>query len=113
LVFAKNKKRLPVFICIRKCRENPGKNEVSHFYTKQKNIMPVVHVYVPEGWVSPVRKKIMIEKVTDAVVEAEGVPKTREMTYVLVHEVQDGGWGFQGNIYAKNEFSGHIPADPK
>jgi 4-oxalocrotonate tautomerase len=74
--------------------------------------MPVVHVYVPEGWVSPKRKKIMIEKVTDAVVEAEGVPATREMTYVLVHEVQDGGWGFQGKTYVVDEFSRHIPGDP-
>jgi 4-oxalocrotonate tautomerase family enzyme len=75
--------------------------------------MPVVHIYVPEGWVSPTRKELMIEKVTDAVVEAEGVPKTREMTYVLVHEVQDGGWGFQGKTYVKNEFLPHVPADPE
>jgi phenylpyruvate tautomerase PptA (4-oxalocrotonate tautomerase family) len=46
-------------------------------------------------------------------VEAEGVPATREMTYVLVHEVQDGGWGFQGKTYVIDEFSKHIPGDPE
>lgn len=75
--------------------------------------MPVVHIYVPEGWVSPKRKKIMAEKVTDAVVEAEGVPVTREMTYVLIHEVADGGWSFKGNIYNKEVLEKHIPPDPE
>jgi hypothetical protein len=27
--------------------------------------------------------------------------------------VQDGGWGYQGNLYVKNEFSRHIPGDPE
>jgi 4-oxalocrotonate tautomerase family enzyme len=74
--------------------------------------MPVVHIYVPQGWVSEKRKKMMIEKVTDAVVEAEGVPKTREMTYVLVHDVADGGWGYQGRSYQLKDIEAHIPADP-
>lgn len=75
--------------------------------------MPVVHIYVPEGWVSPKRKKIMAEKVTDAVVEAEGVPVTREMTYVLIHDVADGGWSFQGNVYTKEVLTKHVPPDPE
>lgn len=33
--------------------------------------MPVVHIYTAEGWISPARKKLMIEKVTEAVVAAE------------------------------------------
>ena len=75
--------------------------------------MPVVHIYVPEGWVSPVRKRIMVEKVTDAVVEAEGVPQTREMTYVLIHDVADGGWSFQGKTYTKDVLKNHVPPDPE
>jgi 4-oxalocrotonate tautomerase len=74
--------------------------------------MPVVHIYAPQGWVSQKRKKIMIEKVTAAVVEAEGVPKTREMTYVLVHDVPDGGWGYQGVTYQLKDIEAHIPDDP-
>ena len=53
--------------------------------------MPVVHVYTAENWLSAARKKLMIEKITEAVVEAEGLPRVREMTYVLIHDVTDGG----------------------
>lgn len=73
--------------------------------------MPVVHVYTAENWVSAKRKKLMIEKITDAVVEAEGHPSVREMTYVLIHDVPDGGWGFQGKVITENEFKDKIPPD--
>lgn len=71
--------------------------------------MPVVHIYTAEGWLSPERKKLMIEKVTQAVVEAEGLPEVREMTYVLVQEVADGGWGYRGKPWVKEEFAAHKP----
>jgi phenylpyruvate tautomerase PptA (4-oxalocrotonate tautomerase family) len=74
--------------------------------------MPVVHVYTAEGWLSPARKKLMIEKVTAAVVEAEGLPEVREMTYVLVQEVPDGGWGYRGKAWVKEEFEGRKPPEP-
>ena len=75
--------------------------------------MPVIHVYTAEGWLSERRKKLLIEKVTAAAVEAEGVPDTREMTYVLVHEVGDGGWGFRGRQLTKAMFEGLKPPEPK
>jgi 4-oxalocrotonate tautomerase len=75
--------------------------------------MPVVHIYVPEGWVSPKRKKLMIKKVTDAVVEAEGVPFTKEMTYVLIHDVADGGWSFKGELHTRETMGKYIPEDPQ
>ena len=74
--------------------------------------MPVVHVYTSEGWVSPRRKKLMIEKITDAVVEAEGREEVRKLTYVLVHDVGEGGWGWQGKVIGKKDFERHIPPDP-
>ncbi|UGQ44572.1 tautomerase family protein [Massilia endophytica] len=74
--------------------------------------MPIVHIYTTEGWVSPARKRMMIEKVTNAVVEAEGLPQVRDMTYVVIHDVPDGGWGFQGRVYLKKDFASHIPPDP-
>ena len=74
--------------------------------------MPVVHIYTAEGWLSPARKKLMAEKVTDAVVAAEGVPAVREMTYVLIHEVPDGGWSFRGKIALHKDFADKVPADP-
>ena len=74
--------------------------------------MPIVHIYTTEGWVSPARKKLMCDLVTNAVVEAEGVPQTRDMTYVVIHDVPDGGWSFQGRVITKKDFEKHIPADP-
>lgn len=71
--------------------------------------MPVAHIYTAEGWLSPERKKLMIEKVTDAIVEAEGLPAVRELTYVLVSEVPDGGWGFKGRQQRRADYQVHAP----
>ena len=73
--------------------------------------MPVIHVYAPEGFVSPARKRLMIEKITAAAVEAEGLPTT-DRTYVLVHDVPDGGWGWQGSPIVEDDFRDLLPADP-
>ncbi len=73
--------------------------------------MPVIHIYTPEGFVSPARKRRMIENVTKAAVEAEGLPTT-DRTYVLVHEVPDGGGGWQGAPITIEDFERHLPADP-
>ncbi len=74
--------------------------------------MPVIHVYTAEGFLSPARKKLMIEKLTAAAVEAEGMP-TRERTYVLIAEVPDGGWGYQGRQETRRDFADLLPADPE
>jgi 4-oxalocrotonate tautomerase family enzyme len=73
--------------------------------------MPVIHVYTAEGFLSPARKRRMVEGLTAAAVEAEGLP-TRERTYVLIHEVPDGGWGYQGRVESKEDFAHLVPADP-
>ena len=73
--------------------------------------MPVVHVYTAENWLSAARKKLMIEKITEAVVEAEGLPRVREMTYVLIHDVTDGGWGFGGNVFTEEQFKDSKPPE--
>jgi phenylpyruvate tautomerase PptA (4-oxalocrotonate tautomerase family) len=74
--------------------------------------MPVIHVYTPEGFLSPARKRLMVEKVTAAAVEAEGLPTT-DRTYVLVHEVPDFGWGWQGHVIDRSRFDALLPADPE
>ena len=74
--------------------------------------MPVIHIYTPEGFLSPARKKLMVQNVTRAAVEAEGLPTT-DRTYVLVHEVPDGGWGWQGEPITQAEFTPLLPADPE
>jgi 4-oxalocrotonate tautomerase len=57
--------------------------------------MPLVHVYVPEGSLSRDDKRDLIARVTQAAVEAEGVPVT-EMTWVLIHELDRDNWGERG-----------------
>jgi phenylpyruvate tautomerase PptA (4-oxalocrotonate tautomerase family) len=73
--------------------------------------VPVIHIYTPQGFLSPARKQLMVDKVTAAAVEAEGLPTT-DRTYVLLHEVPDGGWGWQGNVIAEADFVRHLPPDP-
>ena len=73
--------------------------------------MPVIHVYTAEGFLSPARKKLMIESITRAAVEAEGLPTT-DRTYVLIHDVPDGGWGWQGEPVTYEQFAPVLPADP-
>jgi 4-oxalocrotonate tautomerase len=63
--------------------------------------MPLVHVTVPEGSLSAARKQLMVEKITAATLEAEGLPdneRTRMLTWVLINEVKDGNWGAGGGI---------------
>ena len=74
--------------------------------------MPVIHIFTPEGFVSPARKRLMIENVTKAAVEAEGLPTT-DRTYVLVHDVADGGWGWQGAPITQADFEEYLPGDPE
>lgn len=58
--------------------------------------MPLVQIYVPAGSLSAEMKTDMIQKVTDAVVEAEGKEVVRRYTWVHINEVPDGGWGMAG-----------------
>lgn len=73
--------------------------------------MPVIHIYTPEGFLSPARKQLMVRRVTAAAVEAEGLPTT-DRTYVLLHEIPDGGWGWQGEVIDQSSFGHLLPADP-
>lgn len=59
--------------------------------------MPLVNIRVPAGSLSQRKKERMIELVTDAVVEAEGVgDAVRPITWVIIDEVADGSWGASG-----------------
>ena len=43
----------------------------------------------------------MVEKITDATLEAEGLPnneRTRMLTWVIINEVIDGNWGAGGGV---------------
>lgn len=58
--------------------------------------MPLVQISVPAGSLSREQKTAMIAKVTDACLEAEGIPAARQFTWVQINEVPDGGWGMGG-----------------
>jgi 4-oxalocrotonate tautomerase len=62
--------------------------------------MPVVTLHVPEG---AEMKRQIVARITDAVVEVEGVPQVRPHVTVLVTEVPDGGWGAGGRALTLNE----------
>src|SRR5258708_15265003 len=56
---------------------------------------------VPAGSLTREQKASMIEKVTDAVVEAEGLP-VKPATLVHILEIPDGGWGRAGRADRKS-----------
>ena len=58
--------------------------------------MPLVQISLPAGSPTQDQKAVMVAKVTDACVEAEGVPGVRQFTWVHINEVPDGGWGMAG-----------------
>lgn len=59
--------------------------------------MPLIQISVPEGSLDAAKKADMIRRITDASVEAEGIPAARAYTWVHINEVPDGGWGMAGN----------------
>jgi len=58
--------------------------------------MPVVTIQVPAAALSPEQKAMLITKVTDAVIDAEGYPSLRPSVHVLIEEVPAGGYGVGG-----------------
>ena len=59
--------------------------------------MPIANIKVIEGVFSNAEKQQMIEKVTEALMEVEGVA-LREYTTVYIEEVKSGSWGIGGRV---------------
>jgi 4-oxalocrotonate tautomerase len=57
--------------------------------------MPLVDIEVIEGVFDQSQKALMIEKVTNAMVEIEG-EAMRGVTWVRVKEIRSGQWGIGG-----------------
>jgi len=57
--------------------------------------MPLVTIDVIKDVFTPAQKKEMIEKVTETMVGMEG-ENLRGVTWVRIHEVQEGDWGIGG-----------------
>ena len=58
--------------------------------------MPVVTVQIPTGALNADRKSQLIARITDAVVEAEGIEQIRPYVYVVVSETSRDGYGLAG-----------------
>jgi 4-oxalocrotonate tautomerase len=59
--------------------------------------MPVVNLQIPEGSYTPEMKQQIVAKITDAVIDVEGIPQLRPHVSVLITEITDGGWGAGGH----------------
>lgn len=57
--------------------------------------MPVIEAKVIEGVFNAEQKKLIIQRLTDAMVSVEG-EGLKEATYVLISEVRQGEWGIGG-----------------
>jgi len=64
--------------------------------------MPLVTVKLIEGVFNQAQKQEMIRKLTDAMVSIEG-ENLRQVTWVVVEEVQSGDWGIGGNCLNTND----------
>lgn len=61
--------------------------------------MPQVHIYVSEGVLDEAKRRRMIELVTEATIEAEGIGEAaRRFTTVNIHELPYGTVGFGGVV---------------
>jgi 4-oxalocrotonate tautomerase len=60
--------------------------------------MPLIQISIPAGSMSLRQKSDLVAKITDVVVEVEGIPAVRQNTLVHVNEVPDGGWGRAGEV---------------
>jgi 4-oxalocrotonate tautomerase len=58
--------------------------------------MPLVDIQLIKGVFTPDQKKLMIQKVTEAMIEVEGEPM-RPVTWVRVQELESGDWAIGGN----------------
>jgi 4-oxalocrotonate tautomerase len=71
--------------------------------------MPLVQISVPQGVLTPEQKQEMISRVTDVVVDVEGIPQLRPNVHVLVNEVADGGWGTGGKAWTLEALAAAFP----
>lgn len=72
--------------------------------------MPLVQISIPAGSLSAEKKAAMIAKVTDACVEAEGIPAVRQFTWVHINEAPDGGWGMGGRAVTLAQMKASVAA---
>lgn len=65
--------------------------------------MPFIQVKVIEGVFTAPQKQLIVQRLTDALVEIVG-ENVREVTWCLVEEVASGAWGIGGNTLTADDF---------
>ena len=70
--------------------------------------MPLANIKVIEGVFTDTEKRLMIEKVTDALVAIEG-ERLRDKTLVIVEETRSGDWGIGGKTVVTEDVT-HLRA---
>jgi 4-oxalocrotonate tautomerase len=78
--------------------------------TNKVHKMPLVQISIPAGSLTAAQRATMVAKVTDACVEAEGVPAVRQFTWVHINEVPDGGWGMAGRAVTLEQIRAALAA---
>jgi 4-oxalocrotonate tautomerase len=61
--------------------------------------VPLVQISVPQGVLTQEQKQELVSRITDVVVDVEGIPQLRPIVHVLINEVADGGWGTGGKAW--------------
>ena len=67
--------------------------------------MPLIQVKLIEGVFDAYEKEAIIEKLTDAMVSAEG-EALRPVTWVTLEEVASGEWGIGGKVLQTGDVVG-------
>ena len=67
--------------------------------------MPTIDIQVMEGVFSTEDKRLMIEKITDALGEVVG-ETLRAGTTVRIHEIESGSWGYGGKPITTEDAKG-------
>ncbi len=73
--------------------------------------MPIINVKLVEGAFRTDQKHELLSKLTDAV---ESVyPGLRDVTFVTIEEVKDGGWGIGGQTITAQKVPAHAEKNLK
>jgi phenylpyruvate tautomerase PptA (4-oxalocrotonate tautomerase family) len=66
----------------------------------------MVMIYLPAGVLNPAKRSMYVNLVNQAFKQAYGVNEKRMlMTSVVLHEVPDGQWGVNGDIWMLKDFA--------
>jgi 4-oxalocrotonate tautomerase len=67
--------------------------------------MPIINVKLVEGAFRTDQKRELLSRLTDAVEHV--YPGLRDVTFVTIEEVKDGGWGIGGESITAEKVAAH------